>query len=69
MVFCTWLGGGPLPRCLFTHGGEVALTESERDTLVGHLPGRDPEMPFWKVVRVPRVTLDAASNASARESG
>ncbi len=64
VVFCTWLGGGPLPRCLFTHGGEVALTESERDTLVGHLPGRDPEMPFWKVVRVPRVTLDAASNAS-----
>ncbi len=63
-VFCAWLEGKPVPEPVFVHGGEVALTKQEREEALAHIPGHDPEMPFWKVARVPRVTLDATSHAS-----
>lgn len=63
-VFRAWLEDKPVPQPVFVHGGEVALTGPEREAALAELPSRDPEIPYWKVVRVPRVTLDAASNAS-----
>ncbi len=59
-LFCAWLEGARIPPVTFAHGGTVALAEAEREELHAH----DPSLPFWKTARVPRVTLDAVSNAS-----
>ncbi|MDR7591347.1 MAG: type III-A CRISPR-associated RAMP protein Csm4, partial [Armatimonadota bacterium] len=59
-LFRAWLEGARMPPVTFAHGGTVALAEAQREGLRAH----DPSLPFWKTVRVPRVTLDAVSNAS-----
>ncbi|MDQ7820096.1 MAG: type III-A CRISPR-associated RAMP protein Csm4 [Armatimonadota bacterium] len=58
-LFIAWLGGARVPQFTFVHDGTVALAEAEREKLA-----HDPTLPFWKTVRVPRVTLDAVSKAS-----
>ncbi|MDR7400229.1 MAG: type III-A CRISPR-associated RAMP protein Csm4 [Armatimonadota bacterium] len=59
-LFCAWLGAGGIPEFETIHGGTVALTGAEREKVDPH----HPSLLFWKAVRVPRVTLDAVSNAS-----
>ena len=59
-LFCAWLEGSRMPPFTRAHGGTVALAEAEREKL----RSLDPSLPFWKTARVPRVTLDAVTNAS-----
>jgi CRISPR-associated protein Csm4 len=64
-LFVAWLRRTPLrPAPDRVHGGTVALTEDECETLRRELPDWQPDGPLWKVARVPRVTLDVATHAS-----
>jgi CRISPR-associated protein Csm4 len=63
-VFIAWLSGCRLPPVRALHGGQVAVSEDELSGIAREADGHRPGPELWKSVRVPRVTLDAASQAS-----
>jgi CRISPR-associated protein Csm4 len=63
-VFSAWLASGPLPELEEAHGGAVVLSRDEADRLRRECSAFAEGLPLWKAQRVPRVTLDATSQAS-----
>lgn len=63
-VFRAWLSSRPFPALQELHGGSVVLSEDEADRLRSELPDFQDGEVLWGTTRVPRVTLDVASNTS-----
>lgn len=63
-VFSRWLSGTELPPLVLIHGGKVILGDGECVRLRNDLRDLPREPVLWKVMRVPRVALDAVTHAS-----